>query len=178
MKTLVDQLSQYAAYHCDRRNIATHFVGIPMIVQAVAILLARPSVEWGGIQWSMASIVVVASVIYYLVLDLRYGAVMGLLSGAVLMGASSAASLPMWSWLTLGVSLFVAGWILQFIGHYYEGRKPAFVDDLMGLAVGPLFVVAEAGFIAGLRREIQVAIEARVGSVSGRVEHSHSKADT
>ena len=35
MKTLVDHLAQYAAYHRDRRNIVTHFVGIPMIVLAV-----------------------------------------------------------------------------------------------------------------------------------------------
>ena len=40
-KTLIDQLSQYAAYHRDRRNIATHFIGVPMIVLAVQTLLAR-----------------------------------------------------------------------------------------------------------------------------------------
>src|SRR3982751_2786976 len=28
---------QYAAYHRDRRNIATHFVGIPLIVFAVGL---------------------------------------------------------------------------------------------------------------------------------------------
>ena len=37
MKTLVDHLAQYAAYHRDRRNIASHFIGIPMIVLAVRI---------------------------------------------------------------------------------------------------------------------------------------------
>ena len=42
MKTLVDHLSQYASYHRDPRNIATHFVGIPLIVLAVTILLSRP----------------------------------------------------------------------------------------------------------------------------------------
>ena len=43
MKTLTDHLTQYAAYHQDPRNVATHFVGIPMIVLAVTILLARPT---------------------------------------------------------------------------------------------------------------------------------------
>lgn len=42
MKSLVDHLSQYAAYHRDKRNIVTHFVGIPLIVIAVAVLLSRP----------------------------------------------------------------------------------------------------------------------------------------
>ena len=165
MKTLVDQLSQYAAYHRDRRNIATHFIGIPMIVQAVAIFLARPSVELLSLQWSAASIAVITGAIYYLLLDLRYGAVMGLLLGAALLAASTAAELPLGSWLTLGVSLFVVGWILQFIGHYYEGRKPAFVDDVMGLAIGPLFVVAEAGFLVGLRLEVKAAMEAPTDTV-------------
>ena len=41
MRTLSDHLSNYAAYHQDGRNIATHFVGIPAIVLAVAILLSR-----------------------------------------------------------------------------------------------------------------------------------------
>ena len=42
MKTLVDHLSQYAEYHRDRRNIFSHFIGIPLIVVAVAVLLSRP----------------------------------------------------------------------------------------------------------------------------------------
>lgn len=176
MKTLVDRLSQYAAYHRDRRNITTHFVGIPMIVQAVAILMVRPSVEWMGWHWSAASVAVAASILYYLILDLRYGVVMALLFGAMLMIASTTAGLPVWSWLTLGVGLFVVGWILQFIGHIYERRKPAFVDDVMGLIVGPLFMVAEAGFFAGLRPEIQAAVEARAGSLKGAAAHSTSSA--
>ena len=44
-------------------------------------------------------------------------------------------------------------------GHYYEGRKPAFVDDLVGLIVGPLFVVAEWAFALGLRKEVQAAVD-------------------
>ena len=43
MRTATDLLTQYAAYHRDRRNIASHFVGVPMIVFAVGVLLARPA---------------------------------------------------------------------------------------------------------------------------------------
>ncbi|MEN0106752.1 MAG: hypothetical protein AAGC84_10030, partial [Pseudomonas sp.] len=46
---------------------------------------------------------------------------------------------------------------------YYEGRKPAFVDDLSGLIVGPLFVVAELLFLVGIRDDVRVAIEERAG---------------
>src|SRR4029079_1180473 len=48
MRSTVDLLSQYAAYHRDRRNIATHCVGVPLIVFAVGVLLARPSLGVGG----------------------------------------------------------------------------------------------------------------------------------
>jgi len=68
-------------------------------------------------------------------------------------------------WLSAGVGLFVVGWIIQFVGHYFEGRKPAFVDDLVGLIIGPLFVAAELGFMLGLRQPVRQAIEARVGPV-------------
>ena len=69
MKSLVDHLSQYAAYHRDKRNIVTHFVGIPLIVIAVAVLLSRP--QWAGI--SPAVLVMIASAVFYLRLELRLG---------------------------------------------------------------------------------------------------------
>ena len=54
---------------------------------------------------------------------------------------------------------------MQFIGHYYEGRKPAFVDDLVGLIVGPYFVMAEWGFLLGLRKEVEAEIVRLSGPV-------------
>ena len=49
MKTLTDQLAQYATYHRDRRNIATHLVGIPMILLALQVLLSRPVLADAGV---------------------------------------------------------------------------------------------------------------------------------
>ena len=40
MRNAQELLTHYAAYHRDRRNIASHFIGIPMIVLAVAVLLS------------------------------------------------------------------------------------------------------------------------------------------
>ena len=34
------------------------------------------------------------------------------------------------------VELFVLGWILQFIGHYFEGKPPEFMKDYRFLFVG------------------------------------------
>jgi uncharacterized membrane protein YGL010W len=166
MRSLSDQLSQYADYHRDRRNILTHFVGIPLIVLAVATLLARPVLgHWGGVALSPATLVTALTVLYYLRLDLRLGLVMAALMALCLWGAQALAAQGTALWLSVGVGLFVVGWVIQFVGHFYEGRKPAFVDDIVGLLIGPLFVVAEAGFLLGLRRGLQQEIEARVGPV-------------
>ena len=35
MRKATELMVKYAAYHRDRRNIATHFVGVPMIVFAI-----------------------------------------------------------------------------------------------------------------------------------------------
>ena len=173
MKTLEDQLRQYAAYHRDRRNIATHFIGIPMIVLAVATLLARPVLlQVGDIALSPASLVTLATVLYYLRLDLRLGLVMAVLLGLSLWFAQACAAGSTSTWLGAGVGLFVVGWIIQFVGHIFEGRKPAFVDDVMGLLIGPLFVVAELGFLAGLRMELWHEIERRVGGLRGQVQET------
>ena len=163
MKTLVEHLSQYAEYHRDRRNIATHFVGIPLIVLAVAELLSRPGLEVAGLWLSPAALVAAAAAIFYLRLDLRYGLLMSVLLLLSLWFGAALAVQSTTLWLSVGVALFVVGWIIQFDGHYYEGRKPAFVDDLMGLLVGPLFVAAELGFLLGLRKDIERAVEERAG---------------
>jgi uncharacterized membrane protein YGL010W len=62
-----------------------------------------------------------------------------------------------------GLGLFFIGWVLQFIGHYFEGRKPAFVDDLVGLLVGPMFVVGEVLMSAGLLQQMRMDIERQAG---------------
>ncbi|MDO9435266.1 DUF962 domain-containing protein [Hydrogenophaga sp.] len=169
MKTLNEHLSQYAAYHRDRRNIVTHFIGIPMILLAVVVLLARPAFEVAGLSVSAATLAVIAATLYYLRLDLRFGVAMGVLLALCLAVAQATASLSTGAWATFGVGLFVVGWVIQFVGHIFEGRKPAFVDDIMGLVIGPLFVVAELAFLLGLRREVEAVVESRAGPVrSGR----------
>ena len=163
MKTALDQLSTYAQYHRDRRNIATHLVGVPMIVLAVIVLLSRPGIDVAGMPITPAIVAVVVSGIYYLRLDLELGMTLVLIHAVMAVAGAAVAAEGTALWLTAGIGLFVVGWIIQFVGHYYEGRKPAFVDDVMGLVIGPLFVLAEVVFALGLRQRLLRDIEARVG---------------
>lgn len=156
-------LTDYAAYHRDRRNVWTHFVGVPMIVLAIHVLLSRPLFEIGG--WLLAPAVFLSfgSALWYLAVELRFGLVMtAFLAFCVIVGLELA-QLPTLAWLAWGVGLFVVGWLFQFLGHHYEGRKPAFLDDLKSLLVGPLFVLAEMTFMLGLRRDLQRKIDAAHG---------------
>lgn len=163
MKSGLDQLANYAAYHRDRRNIATHLIGVPMIVFAVVILLTRPEVEFYGVHLTPAVAALVGSGIYYLLLDVGLGLTLTAIIAAMTWVAALIASQGTFIWLATGIGLFVVGWIIQFVGHYYEGRKPAFVDDLLGLLIGPLFVLAEIVFALNMRQSLLKAIESRVG---------------
>lgn len=165
MRSLEDQLAAYAAYHRDARNIVTHFIGIPLIVVSLLTLLSRPA--WGArwLPFSPACAVVIVSALYYLRLSLRLGVMMLALLLLCLGVGAWVASLSTAAWLSVGIGGFVIGWLFQFVGHFWEGRKPAFMDDVTGLIIGPLFVLAEACFLAGGLRELQRNIEMRSGKV-------------
>src|SRR5690606_11664626 len=110
-----------------------------------------------------------ASLAFYLRLDLRFGIAMAVVLAVCIWLSQWLAAFSTGVWLSWGIGLFVVGWIIQFIGHAWEGRKPAFVDDLVGLLVGPLFVVAACAFALGMRTEILHEIERRAGPArSGR----------
>lgn len=156
---------QYARYHRDRRNVATHFVGIPLIVFAVGVLLNRPLWAVGaGVFVTPGILLWLLSTAWYLSRGLG---LVGLTTSVVNLWLIWAAHLLMDAstpvWLAWGVGAFVLGWIIQFVGHYWEGRKPAFADDLVGLLVGPAFVVGEALFAIGLCKPMAQAIERDAG---------------
>ena len=169
MRTATELLAQYAAYHRDRRNIVSHFVGVPMIVFAIGVLLARPELVAAGVALTPAWIVFALAAAWYLT---RGSAVLGIVTSAAVAGllwlGARVADASVAVWLAWGAGVFAVGWVIQFIGHWYEGRKPAFVDDLVGLLVGPMFVVAEAMFLLGWNKPLLEEIERRVGPTTIR----------
>jgi uncharacterized membrane protein YGL010W len=160
MRNVEQHLTQYAAYHRDRRNIATHFVGVPLIVFSVVLALSQITIGITHLGWVGIAI----SSAYYIWLDRVLGFAMllflclcGLLASLIAIQTNTGVA------LAIALLIFIGGWIIQFIGHKYEGMKPAFIDDMMGLLIGPLFVTAEVFFLLGKRNVLRNYIEARVG---------------
>jgi uncharacterized membrane protein YGL010W len=175
MASLVDRLVSYADYHRDKRNIATHFVGIPMILVGTQSALARIGI--GPVNAAVAATGLATR--YYRALDPTYGAAMAATLGATCAIGTGIAALPFPLWAGATAGLVVGGWALQFLGHYFEGRKPAFMDDLRGLLDGPLFLVAETAFALGLSPELRDEVERRSGPTRwGKVAVSDAVAAT
>ena len=108
MKSLVDHLSQYAAYHRDPRNIASHFIGIPLIVVAVAVLLSRPEWSLGGLWISLAVLLALASAWFYLRLEVKLGVLMTVLMGLSVWAGHALAQQSTMVWLSSGLAMFNA----------------------------------------------------------------------
>ena len=164
MKGLAENLTQYAAYHRDRRNIISHFIGVPLIVFALGVLLARPAFDLGGVALSPAWIAFGFSAAWFLTRgNFTLGLAVSACTATLMLLAHQVAYTSVGAWLGWGVGGFAVGWLIQFVGHWYEGRKPAFVDDITGLLVGPMFVTAEVLFMLGWNKPLLAEIERRAG---------------
>lgn len=164
----LELLTQYAHYHRDQRNIVTHFIGVPMIVFAIGVLLSRPGFMVGTLMLSPAWVVFALAAAWYLT---RGELLLGMATStgvALLMLLAHRVPEGLVAWLGWGVGVFAVGWVIQFIGHYYEGRKPAFVDDMVGLLVGPMFVALELLGLLGLFKPLLARIEHDVGPTTLR----------
>lgn len=162
MARVPDFLIRYAVVHRDERNIAMHMAGVPLTVLAVGLLLAQPSwVVWGQSvtpAWAVASV----AFILYTYAAGRLGFVTGLF---ILMAFAFARGMTHLSLSTVnwGIALLVTGWLLQRLGHWYEGRQLGWQEILRGLVAAPLFVTSRIGADLGWFKAENADIEARVG---------------
>jgi uncharacterized membrane protein YGL010W len=163
-RSAAELLQQYAEYHRDRRNIVTHFIGVPMIVFAVGVCLTGVNFVVNGHGLTLAWLVFAVVALWYLSRGhFGIGLATTLGVGLLIALAHQVGQKSLASWAGWWIGFFVVGWVIQFVGHYYEGRKPAFVDDLVGLLVGPMFVVLELLAPLGLFKDLMAQIEAHAG---------------
>ena len=157
MKSLSDQMAVYAAYHRHPVNRAIHFFGIPAIVWSLMVFMAFvPLFSAASMEVTLAHVAVAALLIWYLVLDYALGVAAVLLFTVLMVAALHLDRFgTRMAWWISG-SVFVLGWVVQFIGHgVWEKRRPALMDNLTQVFVAPIFLVAETAFAMGLKSELR-----------------------
>lgn len=137
----VDRLiAHYGQSHQNPRNEVIHFIAIPLILLSLVGLLfsLHPYVAYAF---------VAASMVYYAGLSWVFLVCMVLWSGIAIAGVFAMGTQV----LPVSVAMFVGAWVLQFIGHKIEGKKPSFFEDIQYLWVGPLFVLSKLFGKTGIR---------------------------
>jgi len=149
------QIASYASVHRSGRNKATHFVGIPLIVFSLLLILTLWRIHPLGREVSMALVVAIVAVLGWMALDLGIGFIMAAIMAPTWYAAEAlAGALGASSTVIAFLVLFVGGWALQFLGHHYEGKRPALLDNIFQGFVGPMFLVAETLVASGYRADL------------------------
>jgi len=161
MQTLERQMSFYAAYHQDARNKATHFVGVPMIIFGLFVALGWARIEVGGVTLSAAMLLAAVVLAWYFLLDVPLALAMLVINAALLYLADMVSALPLGIGALWFLAFFGGGWVIQLIGHAYEGRKPALVDNFLQIFVAPIFLAAEVFFALGYKPGLHAAVQKR-----------------
>jgi uncharacterized membrane protein YGL010W len=130
--TKSELFTEYAAYHADRRNRACHAIGIPLILIGTMGILHL--VTFGPID--LAIVAGIATLLYYAFIDPR-GALISTVAFAILYEIAIRVS---WQ---IALGALVIGWVFQLVGHRFEGSKPKFLENLVYLLIGPLYIFEE-----------------------------------
>ncbi len=131
---LAAAIAEYGRHHQNPRNKMIHCICVPAIVFSVVGLLV-------AINLGLALITIAIAILYYN----RFGQKAAIQMGAILiiMLLVWITIMPPHHLVALALGIFILAWTGQFAGHFYEGSKPSFVEDIQSLFIGPLFVLAE-----------------------------------
>lgn len=145
MQSLQEQLDHYASHHTKFSTKLTHMVGIPMIILGLMILFSWISLDiFGRYTIAVSWLLIIASIIYYYLLDKKVALQMGLIFiivNAITSYLSGPA--PTKASLIAFVILFIGGWVIQFVGHGFEKNRPAFMDSALQILIAPVFIFRE-----------------------------------
>ena len=155
------QLADYVEYHRNPWNGAMHVLGILTLFFAAILPLNLVPVQVLGVQTTLAPILALPVLIYWLLLDVALGtAIVGFaiaLFTAATFVVHHASTAMVWS---ITLPLIAVGIAFQVIGHrVFEQRQPALVDNPSHFLLGPMFVTAKLFIALGLRRDLAAIIQ-------------------
>lgn len=137
-------LAEYGESHQHPLNKAIHWVCVPVIAWTVLALLWAvpvPTAFPRSVFVNWATIIAVLAVLYYLTLSVPLAAGMAAMAGvwfALIIAYQQNFTFPIWQF-ALGV--FAVAWVLQFVGHAVEGKRPSFFKDVQFLLIGPAWLL-------------------------------------
>ena len=138
MRQIESLLNEYGESHQNKTNVVIHTIAVPAIYfVSIGLLWSIPVPEFLGffdVTW--AHVVAIPTLWYYFKLSGPIGAAMTLLTIISFLAVQALANTSIVVW-QFCLALFVVMWILQFVGHHIEGKKPSFLTDLRFLLVGP-----------------------------------------
>jgi uncharacterized membrane protein YGL010W len=169
---LMDMLTGYAASHQHPFNVFVHMIGIPTIMLGVLIPLSWVSVGVGGVEVTLAHVVLLGFFAFYLTLDVVFAIVFLVFGFGLTLLAGWIAALPLATSGTIAAICFFGGYAAQFVGHAVEKSMPVLVKHpIQANLAAPFFTVVEMFKILGLRdalfNEVQEQIEIRRQSSQG-----------
>ncbi|GAA0857335.1 DUF962 domain-containing protein [Aliiglaciecola litoralis] len=138
MRKVEALLNEYGESHQNKTNVFIHIIAVPAIYFVTfALVWSIPTVElldYFNITW--AHVLALPLLWYYFKLSGPIGAAMTLLTMACFGGVQLLVYVGISVW-QFSLVLFIAMWILQFVGHHIEGKKPSFLKDIQFLLIGP-----------------------------------------
>jgi len=158
----LEQLAMYSAYHRDRRNQATHHVGVPLIVFGLLVGLSQVHIaSVGGFPVTGATVLLGGVLALYLANVPLIGVIAVVIYGILYVVAERVGAMDTnIVWITFIVA-FGGGWVIQLVGHMFEGRKPAFLTNITQVFMAPPFLIAEILFAVGMEQALLAQVESR-----------------
>lgn len=157
MRTLGEFLVAYGESHRNPLNQMIHFLCVPAIFfSTLGLLWLVPIGAWLGFDGAVAYWVNGATVlgtltgIFYLMMSPGTLVLMVAWFAASVAGViaiEQAGGSVLW----VSIVTWVVAWAVQVYGHKVEGKKPSFVDDLVFLLIGPVFVSVEIAAKLGIK---------------------------
>jgi len=147
MKSIQQWLEEYGESHQNPNNKLIHWICVPTIYFTIIGLLYSIPIQLGeiyGLKINIGSIIAVLVFIYYCLLSLKVAFGM-LIFTLICLFLSELIFQTTGGYIGLAItciSLFIISWILQFLGHHIEGKKPSFIKDLQYLMIGPAWVIS------------------------------------
>ena len=129
MSVLTRLLESYEKNHQNPINEAIHIIAIPLIMFSILGMTAAFDIF---LEYILVGIVF----FYYLKLS-KTAALLMLVWLLIYLGLVVLLKSYI---IEISILLFAFGWILQFLGHFIEGKRPSFFEDLRYFLIGPLFV--------------------------------------